>query len=79
MRIIAAGLLGLFFGGLIQMARSDEAWLHRSREPLLDRRGNVAFEGRRIILPSDAFPREAARLIDGPTVRRDGDAVRNRV
>jgi hypothetical protein len=76
MRMFAAALFLLYFGGLIQSARGDEAWLHQSREPLLDRRGNVAFEGRRIILATDGYPRAAARLVDGPTVRREADLVR---
>jgi hypothetical protein len=53
MRSFAVALSVLFFGGLVQMVRGEEEWLHRSREPLLDRRGKVAFEGRRIILASD--------------------------
>ena len=57
---------------------AEEEWLHRSREPLLDRRGNVAFEGRRIILASDAYPRPAAQFVETPTVRRDGDVMRIR-
>jgi hypothetical protein len=53
-------------------------WLHRSREPLIDRRGKPAFEGRRIILATDSYPRPAARLVEGPTARRDGQFVRIR-
>jgi hypothetical protein len=70
--------IGWFSQGQIRDAVAEGEWLHRSREPLIDRRGNVAFEGRRILLASDAYPRAAARLVEGPEVRRDGDVVRIR-
>jgi len=45
-----------------------------SRAPLQDAKGVVA-EGRRIILDADSYPRAAGRLVEGPTVRRDGANV----
>ena len=41
--------------------------------PLTDARGRVVFEGRRIILDSDSYPREFGRVVEGPTVNRRGD------
>ncbi len=63
--------VGLFSERQTGQAVADGEWLHQSREPLIDRRGNVAFEGRRIKLASDTYPRAAARLVEGPEIRRD--------
>ncbi|MDY0170376.1 MAG: hypothetical protein RBS80_27775 [Thermoguttaceae bacterium] len=69
----------LFIAGVhLHTAAANEPWLHQSREPLIDRRGNVAFEGRRILLTSDTYPRQAARFVEGPVVQRDGDLVQIR-
>ncbi len=67
--------VGLFSEPQSRQAVADSEWLHQSREPLIDRRGNVAFEGRRIKLASDTYPRAAARLVEGPEIRRDDGGV----
>ena len=33
-------------------------------------------EGRRILVDDDSYPRRPAKLVEGPTVRRDGDTAR---
>jgi hypothetical protein len=48
------------------------------REPLLNSQGEVIFEARNVILDSDAYPRPAGRLVEGPTIHRDGDGFQIR-
>jgi hypothetical protein len=55
---------------------AEPEWLHQSREPLLDRKGNPAFEGRRILLASDTYPRTPARFTEPPVLRRTGEEIR---
>jgi hypothetical protein len=50
-------------------------WLHQSREPLTDRRGNIAYEGRQIRVAADSYPRPPAKIVNGPTAERDGERV----
>lgn len=71
MKSCPAVLLSVLAVASVPMAAAASEWLHQSREPLIDRRGNVAFEGRRILLASDTYPRQAARFVQGPSARRD--------
>ena len=41
------------------------------REPLLDRHGRAVFEGRRILLDSDSYPRTSGKIVSGPMLTRD--------
>lgn len=56
--------------------QAEDEWLHTSREPLLDRQGKPAFEGRHIRLASDTYPRAAASFSEAPSAaKRDGLTV----
>lgn len=47
-------------------------------EPLVDSQGQVIFEGRKILLDSDTYPRRGGRFVSGPAVERDGQGYRIR-
>jgi len=38
-------------------------------------RGQEVYEGRRVLVDEDTYPREPAKLVEGPAVRRNGDKV----
>ena len=38
--------------------------------------GKEVYEGRRILLDEDSYPRSAAKLVEGPTARREGDKIK---
>ncbi len=66
--------IGLVLGLALAVAQSEP--VAAGREPLIDTQGNVTFEGRRIILDTDSYPRRAGRIIEGPTIRREGEELR---
>jgi hypothetical protein len=56
------------------------AWLPaqarpEDRQPLTDEQGRVLFEGRRILLDGDAYPRRPARIVEGPSVARAAEGL----
>ena len=44
-----------------------------TRGALTDTKGRVLFEARRIILDADSCPRRPAKIVEGPSVAREGD------
>lgn len=66
MRFISAAIGVWLWASQAVVATAD-------REPLLDRQGRALFEGRRIILDSDSYPREPGKIVSGPTLSPGAD------
>ena len=64
-------LKAVFVGVVLAVGPAPSA--PQDDQPLTDSQGRVVFEGRRIILDSDSYPREFGKVVDGPTVDRRGD------
>jgi hypothetical protein len=50
----------------------------QDREPLTDANGRVLFEARRVILDGDSYPRQPARIVEGPVVERGSEGIQIR-
>ncbi len=81
--IVAAAALGSAIGpraagqesGAVPPARPPQVPLTLDGHATKGQRAEV-YEGRRVLVDEDSFPRTPARLVEGPTVRRDGKLVR---